>query len=181
MTYNPNKHHRRSIRFKGYDYSGSGLYFITLCTQNRTHLLGEIKNGKMIQNSLASKITKIRNAIPHHFPNTINHEFVIMPNHIHGIIEILETNKTGNEIGKFKFPTKTIGSIIRGFKIGRKKPFAQTEEEIKILKNIDLTRSIWQRSYYEHIIRNDTAYQNISNYILNNPLKWEKDKFYKEN
>ncbi|PCH76577.1 MAG: hypothetical protein COB98_05855 [Flavobacteriaceae bacterium] len=229
MKYNPEKHHRRSIRLKGYDYASAGLYFITICTQNYAHLFGEIKNGAMIQNRLAAIITESWDAIPHHFPNTKNHEFIMMPNHIHGIIEILDTNEnTTEEIGQFKSPSKTIGSIIRGFKIGTKKgfraffistgeksfalkeaaykkgkksftlkenerseneykkgerffaPTTTTTAEMNILKKIDFDKSIWQRNYYEHIIRDDNAYQNISNYIINNPKKWAEDKFFKE-
>lgn len=211
MNYNPDKHRRRSIRLKGYDYSSAGLYFITICTQKRAHLFGEIIKGEMQYNSLAKKVFESWDSIADHFPNTENHEFIIMPNHIHGIIEILDNNENSEkEIGKFQSPSKTIGSIIRGFKIGTKKgirelyseipserssstgekSFAPTEDEIKksenhfasteILKKIDFSKSIWHRNYYEHIIRNNSAYRNIANYIRNNPKKWKEDKFFKE-
>lgn len=200
MSYNPEIHHRKSIRLKGYDYSEAGLYFITICTQNRKHLFGEIKEGKMILNEYGKiafteweKTEEIRN-------NCLLHEFIIMPNHIHGIIELLFKKGEGKDIGKFKSPSQTIGSIIRGFKIATikrikdlilnnnsstgelqfapTKDFAPTKkfaptEEIK-----SLNFKIWQRNYYEHIIRNEKSYQNISNYIMNNPQKWLDDKFY---
>ena len=91
MKYNPDIHHRRSIRLKGYDYSQNGLYFITICTQNREHLFGTISNGQMALNPMGEiahnewfKTASMR-------PNIRLHEFIVMPNHIHGIIEILPT------------------------------------------------------------------------------------------
>jgi REP element-mobilizing transposase RayT len=91
MKYNPNIHHRRSIRLKGYDYSQNGLYFITICTQNREHLFGTITNGQMALNPMGEiahtewfKTASMR-------PNIRLHEFIAMPNHIHGIIEIIPT------------------------------------------------------------------------------------------
>ena len=114
--YNPQKHHRQSIRLQGYDYSQEGLYFITICCQDRAHLFGEIVDGEMILNSygeIAQKewlnTSKIRD-------NVVLHEFVVMPNHFHSIIEIT-FQKGNNEIGKFQSPSHTIGAIIRGFKI----------------------------------------------------------------
>ena len=127
--------------------------------------------------------------------NCALHEFIIMPNHIHGIIEIIFQNKTSNNsenIGKFKSPSQTIGSIIRGYKIAAIK---KIKEEIlnnsggctgelqfapTALKIIQLDYKIWQRNYHEHIIRNDNAFQNISKYIKNNPKKWEEKKLNKK-
>jgi len=86
--YNSDIHHRRSIRLKGYDYSQPGLHFITICTQNRSKLLGDIENSKMILNDAGMMVHRIWNEIPNDFHNIQLHEFVIMPNHIHGIIEI---------------------------------------------------------------------------------------------
>ena len=86
MTYNPNIHHRKSIRLKGYDYTQAGLYFITICCQNRECLFGNIINGEMILNDAGNIANECWLAIPNHFPNVVLHEFVIMPNHIHGII-----------------------------------------------------------------------------------------------
>ena len=195
--YNPQKHHRRSIRLQGYDYSQEALYFITICCQDRTHLFGEIVDGKMILNSygeIAQKewlnTSKIRD-------NVVLHEFVVMPNHFHSIIEIT-FQKGNNEIGKFQSPSHTIGAIIRGFKIATIKkikdyilntgekindskgelqiaPTAPTAPTEKI-KELDF--KIWQRNYYEHIIRNEEAYERISDYIRNNPKRWNEDKFY---
>lgn len=140
--YNPHIHHRRSIRLKGYDYSQAGLYFITICVQNRACLFGEIINGEMILNDAGKIANQCWLEIPNHFPDTILHEHIIMPNHIHGIIESVGANNyspdnadtspenadtspeiTANNNGAKNFsplssPSKNIGSVVRGFKIG---------------------------------------------------------------
>ena len=226
MPYNPNLHHRRSIRLKGYDYTKEGLYFITLCTQNRKHLFGNIEKGEMILNEYGKIIenewlvtTQIRK-------NIAIHEFVIMPNHFHAIIEILfpaVSIEQPQSQTKFASPSQTIGAIIRGFKgAGTKRIkelssslistgellFAPSDKNCELLfaptdKNcelpiasiqdkgelqfapttttttttISLTDKIWQRNYYEHIIRDQQSYQRISDYIINNPAKWTEDKF----
>jgi len=224
MTFHHQIHHRRSIRLKGYDYSKTGLYFITLCVEERQHLFGEIRDGKMILNQLGQ--------IAHdEWQNTSNirdnislHEFIIMPNHFHCIIEInFKKGQNDQSIGAFKSPSQTIGSIIRGYKIATTKkikdflkeenirtgelqfaPISQSissESEIAQYSksnsgDLDLAfysqtisgelqfaptnSKIWQRNYYENIIRDEKAYQNISNYIKKNPAKWHEDKFSKQ-
>jgi putative transposase len=201
--YNPQKHHRRSIRLKGYDYSQAGLYFITICCQERAQLFGEVIESEMNLNIFGQiafeewlQTEKIRE-------NCKLHEFIIMPNHIHGIIEILFNKGDKSNAGKFKSPSHTIGSFIRGFKIAAIKKikdriqnsnhihsstgelqFAPTNPaptEFTLAEKIKaLDFKIWQRNYYEHIIRNYQSYQRISNYIINNPAKWEEDKFNKK-
>jgi REP element-mobilizing transposase RayT len=89
MIYNPTIHHRRSIRLKGYDYSQAGLYYITICTQNRQNLFGEINVGQMKLNDAGLMVATIWNEIPEHYSGFGVHEFIVMPNHIHGIIEIV--------------------------------------------------------------------------------------------
>ena len=229
MKYNPSIHHRRSIRLKGYDYAQAGLYFITICCQDRAHLFGKIKNGKMILNTFGKiAFTEWQNT-ENIRDNCRIHEFIIMPNHIHGIIEILfkkekdkedgkgkkkENNSTGElqfaptastatkessptKTQKFQSPSQTIGSIIRGYKIATLKriknliqekdnkednstgelqfaPTAPTALTTEIIKSLNF--KIWQRNYYEHIIRTEDAYHHITKYILNNPKKWDEDK-----
>lgn len=174
MTYNPEKHHRRSILLKGYDYSQSGLYFITICVQDRIHLFGKIEQGKMILNDIGKVAQQCWQEIPQHFPNMQLHEFVIMPNHIHGIIEIVvrannhspqQPIQTGSPQ---QSPSKPIGSAIRGFKIGVTK-WCRSNTNIYTL---------WQRNYYEHIIRSDEAYYTIAHYIITNPQRWQEDKLF---
>lgn len=192
--YNPQKYHRRSIRLQGYDYSQEGLYFITICCQDRVHLFGEIVDGKMILNSYGEIAQKEWQNTSTIRDNVVLHEFVVMPNHFHSIIEI-KFQKGNNEIGKFQSPSQTVGAIIRGYKIATIKKikdyilntgekindskgelqFAPTAPTEKIK---ELNFKIWQRNYYEHIIRNEPAYERISDYIRNNPKCWNEDKFY---
>ena len=177
MGYNPNIHHRRSIRLRNYDYSQAGLYFVTICVQDHVCLFGDIVNDEMGLNTEGVIVEECWMAIPEHFPNAILHEHVVMQNHVHGIVE-LKSNIVGVENiqpvrenrNEFqKMIPRSIGSIVKGFKIGVTK---RTKDEFQI--------SIWQRNYYESIIRNDESYQKISNYIINNPRNWKDDKFYRE-
>jgi len=184
MKYDPEKHNRRSIRLKNYDYSKSGAYFITICTKNRQCLFGEIVNGEMILNDGGKIVEKCWIDIPEHFPNAILDEFIIMPNHIHGIIILNEldfdnvganmvvdvgaNNHSPPQNDRPHGTTRTIGSIIRGFKIGVTKWFRQNS-------NI---HTVWQRNYYDHIIRNEIELIKIRKYIINNPRNWTNDNNY---
>ena len=155
MKYNSEKHHRRSIRLKGYDYSQSGLYFITICVQNRHCLFGEIENDEMILNEYG-KIAATEWINTESIRDNIRlHEYIIMPNHIHGIIEIID--RKGDCRGESQFA-----------------PTAPTAPTIK-----SLNYKIWQRNYYEHIIRDEKSHQIISEYIITNPQKWDIDKLNK--
>jgi hypothetical protein len=92
MPYDPNIHHRKSIRLKGYDYSQAGMYFITLCVQDKLCLFGEVVNGEMVLNDAGRVAKACWLNIPEHFPNAILHEHIVMPNHVHGIIEFVGAN-----------------------------------------------------------------------------------------
>lgn len=207
MPYNPEIRKRKSIRLKGYDYSQKGLYFITICCQNRESFFGEIAGAEnlsplhtpeMILNDAGQIANKYWLQIPDHFPNAVLHEHIVMPNHVHGIIELTADNIVGTEnfpplqkidafnVGvenfqplqekrnKFqKMIPRSVGSIVKGFKIGVTKYFRHT-----MPNDFPPDRPVWQRNYYEHIIRNEQSYTTISNYINNNPAKWQTDKFY---
>jgi putative transposase len=208
MPYNPNKHHRKSIRLKGYDYSKAGLYFITICVQNRARLFGEIKNGEMILNEAGMMVKKWYHELENKFPNIRCHEMIIMPNHFHCIIEIVGNTvgadlrvypENDNELsndnslsydnvnlnkpqGQAQAPRSdpatgpTISQVIQWFKT------MTTNEYIRGVNTLDwrpFDGKLWQRNYWEHIIRNPNAYQTISEYIINNPKKWGQDKFKK--
>ncbi|MCF2218706.1 hypothetical protein H9Q08_05255 [Chryseobacterium sp. PS-8] len=201
--YNPQKHHRRSIRLQGYDYSREGLYFVTICCQDRAHLFGEIAEKCLQLNDAGIQAQQCWLDIPNHFPNVVLHEFVIMPNHIHGIIEFVGANNyspnpllphqplphnfgvNDPEMGNgekniemangakdfsllWRSPSKTIGSVVRGFKIG----------VTKWMRNNTNVVNVWQRNYYDHIIRYEKDYHRISEYIKNNPILWKEDRFY---
>ena len=178
MKFDPQKHHRRSIRLKGYDYSQSGWYYITLCTRNRERLFGEVvgSNMKLIElGKIAEKewlkTAKIRK-------NIIIDQYIIMPNHLHGIIGIMDreaeskgTMHRAPTIEQFSKPTSnSIPTIIRGFK-------SAVTKKINNLRNTPYV-SVWQRNYYERVIRNEPELNRIRNYILQNPLNWDIDKYY---
>ena len=183
---------RQSIRLQGYDYSQAGAYFITICTQNRLHLFGRIVDGEMVLNDAGQMIQRIWHEIPRDFAHIQLHEFIIMPNHIHGIIEIIGGVGVGADsisarIAKQAPPQSratvefradmesapTVGMVVQSFKRH------STIEYIRMVKNGVLSRfnqKIWQRNYWEHIIRNEQEHHRIAQYICNNPLKWEMDK-----
>ena len=209
--YNPEKHHRRTIRLKGYDYSQEGRYFITICCQNRKCRFGKIENNKMILNDAGKIADECWLDIPKHFPNAILHEYVIMPNHVHGIIELSPTVGVENfqpgvenvgveNVGVENFQPlppppsrnefqkiipRSIGSIVRGFKIGVTKWFRNVGVEnfqcpYRVTgRKFSAPTTIWQRNFHEHIIRDEQSYQRIAQYIINNPAKWKEDKFFK--
>ena len=179
MTYNPEIHHRRSIRLKGYDYTRAGAYFITICVKDKYCLFGKIMNGKMKLNELGQVTETCWIEIPNHFPNTNLDEFVIMPNHVHGIIVLRDTvgerhavhlryGDQSKKIEQFGKPVpSSIPTIIRSFK-------SAVTRHINILRQSPGT-PVWQRDYYEHIIRNETALNQIRQYIIHNPFRWKTD------
>ncbi|NQU66398.1 MAG: transposase [Candidatus Marinimicrobia bacterium] len=180
MTYDPQKHHRRSIRLKGYDYSQPGAYFVTMCTQNRKMLFGDVVGGEMNLNDYGKlvelewfKTEKMRT-------NIRLDAFVVMPNHLHGIIVIDDCWGTEHRaptvlhsptIEQFgKSTSNSIPTIIRGFK-------SAVTTQINAMRHSPGTK-LWQRNYYEHIIRTERELQRIQQYIVENPLKWENDKYF---
>ncbi len=182
MAYNPLMHHRKSIRLQGYDYTQAGLYFITICTQNCACLFGEIVDNEMVLNAFGEIAYEEWYATEKIRENCRIHHSIVMPNHIHGIIEITYNKGKNKEIGKLQSPSQTIGSIIRGFKIATIKKIKEFIQEKEISLNStgelqfapteiikSLGYKIWQRNYYEHIIRDEQSFQNISAYIINNP------------
>ena len=188
MKHNPKIHHRRSIRLKGYDYSQAGLYFITICTQNRLCLFGDIKNEGFIFNDSGRMVQTIWNEIPIYYDGFNIHEFVVMPNHIHGIIEIKnklvgagpracpdidDESTKGQPQGVA--PTMSLSDIVHRFKTLTTKRYTDGVKQ-KNWQRFD--KKLWQRNYYEHIIRDENSYLKISKYIKTNPLKWQDDTYY---
>ncbi|MBO9998083.1 MAG: transposase [Cyanobacteria bacterium SID2] len=167
---------RRSIRLKHYDYSQSGWYFITICTAQRLCLFGEIVDGNMIPNAFG----KIAIAQWQHSA-TLRQEitfdaWVLMPNHIHSIVVISQhRNPTNNaKYGGFaKRKPKSLSTFVSGFK-------GATTRQINHLRNSP-GGTIWQRNYYEHIIRNETALTQIRDYIATNPMRWTDDQLHPNN
>lgn len=172
---------RYSMRLHEYDYSHEGLYFVTICTQDRIYYFGDITGGEMMLNDIGDIVKKCWLAMPEHFPHITLHEFVIMPNHIHGIIEIgtdVGANKhSPDDTILFKSPSRTIVSVIRGFKIGVMKCYKEYIKRANVYSPLQKS-SIWQRNYYEHNIRNDESYNKIAEYIYENPECWQTDDYY---
>lgn len=166
--------------------------------QERVHLFGHVRDGIMIVNPLGAIAHEEWANTPSIRDNISLGAFIVMPNHMHGIIQIDHQRKETLESKRqFKSPSQSIGAIIRGFKGAATKrikeliinssgstgvlQYAPTEKiPLEIIKNLDLSKSIWQRSYYDHIIRNQQAYENIRQYIITNPEKWEDDKFNRQ-
>lgn len=241
--YNPDIHHRRSIRLKGYDYASEGLYFVTICTQNRDCLFGKIINNEMILNDAGRMVEKWYHKTQEKFPDIVCHEMIIMPNHFHCIwenvgssvgadpcvrplsndarpidnndgriinenVHIMDdrhaekgaqiNNEGAHAVAPLQMDDTNLGahagaplrmddtdlgehtgsplsSVVQWFKT------MSTNEYIRGVKQLGWTpfdRKLWQRNYYEHIIRDDASLQNIAYYIVNNAAHWQEDKFH---
>lgn len=185
MKYDSEKHHRHSIRLKEYDYSQAGAYFVTICTKDHECLFGEIIDGEMRLNEWGHLVSDVWVEIPNHFTNIELDAFVVMPNHVHGIILIVDGasveaglprpyNKTMSgaktHLSAETAPLRkrTLGQIIAYFK------YLSTRRINEICSN--LGAPIWQRNYYEHIIRNEKSLDKIREYIAGNPLRWADDE-----
>lgn len=179
MDNNSNRKQRRSIRLPEYDYSQNGYYFVTICCREKKCLFGRIRGGEMMLNTLGEKAEEEWKKTEEMRKDISLGEFIIMPNHMHGII-IIGNKSTENRRGtmpraqqteEFGRPTKnTIPTIIRGFK----------SAVTKYAKQNRYNESPWQRNYHEHVIRSDDALEKISDYIKYNPILWEKDKYFQE-
>lgn len=171
-AHDPNFSYRRSIRLKDYKYTDSGAYFVTLCTKHKQCIFGEIKQGKIRLYALGAIAKNCWLQIPQHFPNVILDVFVIMPNHVHGILWINDCQKSGDQVRKLgNIVSGSLSSIVRSYK-------AAVTKEINLICNQTGTSLVWQRNFYEHIIRDDNALEKIRQYIVENPLNWETDPDY---
>jgi len=172
MVYDPQIHHRRSIRLKGYDYSQIGFYFVTICIQNREYLLGEIVDEKMQLNDAGVMVNRTWNELAKHYDGFKTHEFVVMPNHIHGTIEIAPVGAAPCGCPDKRNP-QGLADIVHRFK---------TLTTTRYIHGVNqygwprFERKLWQRNYWEHIIRNEDEARGISEYIHNNPERWAWDK-----
>jgi REP element-mobilizing transposase RayT len=187
--YNPDLHHRRSIRLKGYNYSRPGVYFVTICTEDRECLFGEIVGGEMHLNDAGRMVREIWNELPHRFPHIQLDRFIIMPNHMHGIIVINETIDCRGEScirpmieGDHKdrpYGTrpKTLGRILQAYKSITTYRYVRGINENHCPP---FRKRLWQRNYYEHVVRNEDEMNRIREYILNNPAHWPEDENHPE-
>jgi len=163
------KFYRHSIRLKDYDYSQPGAYFVTIAAFQHENLFGEIMNGEMRLNEYGNIAEECWRAIPEHFPNMELGVYVIMPNHVHGIIVIHEYKSLPSVRARHASPLRpngvkpnSLGAVVGSFKSA-------------VTHNIGQT-NIWQRNYYEHVIRNEKEWDRIHRYIESNPMNWEIDE-----
>ncbi|MEJ5342476.1 MAG: transposase [Thermogutta sp.] len=195
MRFDPERHHRRSIRLRGYDYTQPGAYFVTVCTQGRASLFGEVADGEMRLNEVGRIVQRCWEAIPEHFPHIELGAFVVMPNHVHGILVItgaphdlvgsrhavplqndvpppnnalISNNAVPLQERLGKPVAGSIPTIVRSFK-------SAVTREVNALRGTP-GAPVWQRNYYEHIIWNEESLQRIREYIWTNPLGWHLDR-----
>ena len=165
-----NKHHRRSIRLKGFDYAQAGAYFVTVCTHNRACLFGDEVRGEIRLNGAGRLVQSVWGGLPDHYPYIDMDAFVIMPNHVHGIVWLKGSDNVGaTGAGLKPAPTVRHGlpEIVRAFKTFSARQINAMRSTFGI--------SVWQRNYFEHIIRNDETLQLIRKYIADNPARWAED------
>ncbi len=191
-----NKYRTETTRLRSWNYGWNGAYFITICTQNRESFFGEVSNQKMILSDIGNITNQCWNDIPNFYPFVRLGEFIVMPNHVHGIIIIDKSNddavqtqhlasqrgihkeaqgiapvpqNKSKQISQNRFgpQSNNLASIVRGFKIGVTKNARKIRPDFK-----------WQPRYHDHIVRDEESYQRISEYIRNNPTNWNEDKFY---
>jgi putative transposase len=166
MIYNPEKHHRRSIRLPSYDYTQEGAYFITICTHGRECFLGNIVDGKMNLSQSGKIVWNGWRWLDQQYSYVDLDKFIVMPNHLHGILFISEECWGDSLIAPTR--RKPLGRLIGVFK-------TISTKQINCLRNTMGVR-IWQRNYYERIIRNEQELNFIREYILSNPHNWDTDE-----
>ncbi len=200
MTYDPTEHHRRSIRLGGYDYSKAAPYFVTICVQDHICLFGDVVDGEMVLNNAGLMIQRWWNELEKKFPGVRLDTFRVMPNHLHGILVIMGTGmdmvanfgigledldiagadakegivmsrRKGGHAGPPLQPT--LGDIIQWFKT------MTTNEYIRRVRESGWPRfkgKLWQRDYFDHVVRNAESLDRIREYIRDNPLRWSLDR-----
>ena len=181
MNFNPDIHHRHTIRLKNYDYSQNGAYFVTLCSWQRESLFGEIVGGEMLLNDFGVIVRNSWGWLAEQYAHVALDEWAVMPNHFHGIILItngdgglrtvnsqMDNSQTGVSRTAPTGKAKSLGSLIGAFK-------TVCTKQINIIRN-NPGCPVWQRNYYERVIRDETELAAAREYIVNNPLKWELDR-----
>ena len=186
MTLDRERHHRRRLRLKGYDYSQDGAYYVTICAQHRLCLFGDIVDGKIRLNTAGSAVQVTWNELPRRFAHLRLDAFVVMPNHVHGIAAFVGAGLAlpGDDGAARKgaassTPTRgdagngaaggapTLGDVVRAFK---------SLSAIHVNRLLMRSGPLWQRNYYEHVIRDEDELNRIREYITNNPMQWELDR-----
>ena len=181
------RHHRRSIRLKGYDYSLAGAYFVTISTQGRECVFGDVVAGVMRLNEAGRMVSTVWDTLLARFPGVDLDAFVVMPNHIHGIIVFATRVSVGAPLvgAQDVTPNRTIdnrattrvaptlGDVVGAFK---SRATVEYTRGVKTKGWPAFRRRLWQRNFYEHIIRNEASLNHIRQYILDNPARWAFDR-----
>ena len=200
MSFVPESHHRKSIRLNGYDYTQAGAYYVTICVQNRLCLFGSISESVFIPSAAGIMIKAVWKEMPFNYEGLELGAFVVMPNHIHAIINIIDshvgagpracpagavhtwgsapmcetvqTREQGNHGG---LPLRSLPDVVHRYKTMTTKRYA---DGVKNDGWPPFKGKLWQRNYYEHIIRSDDDYRRIEEYINRNPKTWTDDKLW---
>jgi REP element-mobilizing transposase RayT len=176
VKYDPARHHRRSIRLPAYDYARAGAYFVSICSQNRECLFGDVINGDMILNQRGEMVERTWRELAECYPGVEVDAFVVMPNHVHGIIVLVGAGPracpegSGQPQGVAR--TISLPDVVHRFK-------SLTTAKYRWGVHNDGWRPfpgrLWQRNYYEHIVRDEEELNRVRQYIIDNPARWEDD------
>ncbi len=175
MRFDPDKYHRRSVRLQGYDYSQPGAYFVTVCTHGGDCILGDVVDGQVRLSSLGDVVRRVWHGLEERFERIELDSFVVMPNHVHGIVVI--TPVVGARVGAIhELPLQgrtqrrrmLLPKVVGYFKMN-------ASRAINGLRGTPGT-PVWQRNYYEHVVRGEWELRAIQQYILDNPFNWQLDR-----
>ena len=187
MHYDPEKHHRRSIRLPGFNYSTSGPYFVTICAEGRRCLFGDVTDRKMILNDAGRMVGRVWREIPDHYPGVQIDRWQVMPNHLHGIIG-LDDAALASGRGRTQGSAPTGGGQARGPAPTRAFSLSHVLQRFKSFTTTSYIQGVssagwqrfdgrlWQRNYFEHIIRDNESLRAIRDYIVTNPERWNADR-----
>ena len=166
-----NTRRRQSTRLPRFDYTRQGAYFVTLCTRNRACLFGDIVNGEMRLNDIGNLADGLWQEIPVHFPQVEIDAWIVMPNHVHGVIVIADPHVGATHASPLQRPSGprkgSLGAIAGAYKAAVSKHLNRPGHPCGL--------PIWQRNYYDHVIRDDAALDLIRQYITDNPARWDED------
>jgi len=183
-------HRRRSLRLKSYDYAMAGAYFVTICTQDRSCLFGDVVAGAMCLNKAGQMVTALWDGIAARFPGVEIDQFVVMPNHLHGIVVLPDVGATASGATTRRATTRvapTDSAIVGAPLVGAPARLGDVVGAFKSMATVgyisgvkaegwpEFRGRLWQRNYYEHVIRDETALDRIRSYIEDNPARWEFD------
>jgi len=176
MNYDAEKHHRRSIRLAGYDYRAAGAYFVTICSHQKKRVFGRVLDGEMQMHVYGRIVAECWDEITDHYPQVIVDEWIVMPNHCHGILIIVDAPVGARYISplhaasRIGAPAGSLGSVIGKFKAAATRRINAHRAERNLSPAV-----VWQRNFYERIIRDEKELIATRRYIIENPLHWEQD------